>query len=166
MHFFFFAFIFKFYRFFPLYHSLQVNLTSFWTVMGWLLWLWGRKQVLGRTAHVSSTTGGGPMMSTEPKSQGTDTVLSGSKVRLCPWAPRCLGPWEPAPGTVTGWHSLPPGQHQAPPEQEETGLASEESSWDRPRLARGEGARPRASICWAPGRARALYQAPLKYHLI
>lgn len=62
----------------------------------------GRKQVLGRTAHVSSTTGGGPMMSTEPKSQGTDTVLSGSKVRLCPWAPRCLGPWEPAPGTVTG----------------------------------------------------------------
>lgn len=48
------------------------------------------------------TAGGGPIMSTEPKSQGTDTVLSGSKVRLCPWAPRCPGPWEPAPGTVTG----------------------------------------------------------------
>lgn len=48
------------------------------------------------------TTGEGPLMSTDPKSQGADTVLSGSKVRLCPWAPRCPGPWEPAPGTVTG----------------------------------------------------------------
>lgn len=67
------------------------------------------------------------MISIEPKSQGTDTVLSGSKVPQGLWQDDTV--W-PASG---------------PAEQEESSLASEESSWGRPRLVRDGGAR--LSIC-------------------